>query len=289
MAYQDTDFDTERIIGEPFEDLHIPEELPLIPLRDTVVFSHMILPLQVGRESSVLATEKALTQDRLVFLTAQKDPLTEEPKPEDLYSIGTVAVILRIMRVSDGNLKILVQGLKRAKVIDFTAVTPFFRVKIEPVPDLELTGNRIEIEALMRNVRELSERILLLKDLLTPDVSAILNGMEEPGQLADLVASNLRLKTEHAQALLELTDPLERLKRVNEYLAQEREVSEVQARIQSEAREEMAGGRGSITCVSNSEPSAGNWGNSKIERQSIRNFEANWRRSACPPRPEKRP
>jgi len=243
MAFPDTDFDVEKIIGEPFKDLTIPEELPLIPMRDAVVFSHMILPLQVGRGPSILAVEKALTQERLVFLTAQKDPLAEEPAPDALYPIGTVAVILRMMRISDGLLKILVQGLSRARIVETVFETPFMQVRIETLPDLPVTGDRVEIEALMRNVRELSERILLLKDLLTPDVTAILNGMEEPGQLADLVASNLRLKLEVSQELLELTDPVKRLARVHEYLAQELEVSEVQARIQSEAREEMGRGQ----------------------------------------------
>jgi ATP-dependent Lon protease len=239
MAYQDIDFETEKIIGEPFKELTLPESLPLIPVRDVVVFTNMILPLQVGREGSILAVEKAVAQDRLVFLTAQKDPLTEDPQPEDLYSIGTVAIILRTLKIMDGSIKILVQGVSRARILEYLDQRPFIQVRIETLSDPTIEINQVEIEALMRNVRDQSEKILSLKGMLSADVIAILNSMDEPGQLADLVASNLKLKIEASQEILELSNPLARLQRINEHLAKELEVSTVQARIQSEAKEEM--------------------------------------------------
>ena len=239
MAYQDIEVETEKIIGEPFKELALPSILPLIPVRDVVVFTDMILPLQVGREGSIQAVEKAVAQDRLVFLTVQKDPLTENPTPQDLYSIGTVAIILRTLKIMDGSIKILVQGVSRAKILEYLQHQPPFQVRIEALSDSPMESDLVEKEALMRNVREQSEKILSLKGLLSADIIAILNSIDDPGQLADLVASNLRLKTEASQEILEIPDPLDRLQRINEHLAKELEVSTVQARIQSEAKEEM--------------------------------------------------
>ena len=243
MAYQDIDFETEKIVGEPFKDLTLPPVLPLIPVRDVVVFTNMILPLLVSRESSIAAVEKAVAQDRLVFLTAQKDSLTEDPKPDDLFPVGTVAIILRTLKLMDGSIKILVQGVSRARILEYLEMSPFSRVRMETLSDHVPQNNQVETEALMRNVREQSEKILSLKGMLSADVTAILNSIEEPGQLADLVASNLRLKIVASQEILELSDPLARLQRINEHLAKELEVSTVQARIQSEAKEEMGKGQ----------------------------------------------
>ena len=243
MAYQDIDFETEKIVGEPFKDLTLPPVLPLIPVRDVVVFTNMILPLLVSRESSIAAVEKAVAQDRLVFLTAQRDSLTEDPKPDDLFPVGTVAIILRTLKLMDGSIKILVQGVSRARILEYLEPSPFSRVRIETLSDQVPQNNQVETEALMRNVREQSEKILSLKGMLSADVTAILNSIEEPGQLADLVASNLRLKIGASQEILELSDPLGRLQRINEHLAKELEVSTVQARIQSEAKEEMGKGQ----------------------------------------------
>ncbi len=243
MAYQDIDFETEKIVGEPFKDLTFPPVLPLIPVRDVVVFTNMILPLLVSRESSIAAVEKAVAQDRLVFLTAQKDSLTEDPKPDDLFPVGTVAIILRTLKLMDGSIKILVQGVSRARILKYLEPSPFNRVRMEILSDQIPQNNQVETEALMRNVREQSEKILSLKGMLSADVTAILNSIEEPGQLADLVASNLRLKIGASQEILELSDPLARLQRINEHLAKELEVSTVQARFQSEAKEEMGKGQ----------------------------------------------
>jgi ATP-dependent Lon protease len=243
MAYQDIELETEKIFGEPYKDLTLPEVLPLIPVRDVVVFTNMILPLQVSRGSSILAVEKAVGLDRLVFLTTQKEALTEEPGPEDLYPIGTVAIVLRTLKIMDGSIKILVQGISRARILKYLEKSPFMQVRLEILSDQRVEINLVEMEALMRCVREQSERILALKGMISADVMAILKSIEEPGQLADLITSNLSLKTEASQEILELTDPLARLQRINEFLAKELEVSTVQARIQSEAKEEMGKGQ----------------------------------------------
>jgi ATP-dependent Lon protease len=243
MAYQDIDFEPDKIMGEPFKELNIPPILPLVPVRDVVVFTNMILPLLVGREGSIQAVEKAVSQDRLIFLSTQKDSLTENPKPEDFYPTGTVAIILRTMKLLDGSIKMLVQGLSRARILEYLQLSPFFKVRLETLADRGTDINQVEIEALMRNVREQSEKILSLKGLLSSDIIAILNSIEEPGPLADLIASNLRLKMEDSQEILEEADPVARLQRVNEFLTKELAVSTVQARIQSEAKEEMGKGQ----------------------------------------------
>ncbi len=124
MANQDLDFEIEKTIGENLRELTIPEVLPLLPVRDVVIFSNMILPLIVSREGSIQAVEKALVQDRLVFLVAQKDQTQEDPMPEDLYTVGSVALILRMMKLNDGRLKILVQGISRAGTLEFLEQRP---------------------------------------------------------------------------------------------------------------------------------------------------------------------
>ena len=146
MANQDLDFELEKTIGENLQELTIPEILPLLPVRDVVIFSNMILPLIVSREGSIQAVEKALVQDRLVFLVAQKNQTQEDPGPEDLYTVGSVALILRMMKLNDGRLKILVQGISRAGTLEFLEQRPSFRVQIKTLPDLEVDpgagGNR---------------------------------------------------------------------------------------------------------------------------------------------------
>ena len=224
---------------EDLQEIVIPSTLPLLAVRDVVVFPNMVLPLFVGRESSVLAIESALAQDRLLFLATQRDQTIENPEPEDIYDLGTVSLILRMLKLPDGRLKILVQGKAKAKVRDFLQVRPHFQVSLDVVTERTLEEISPEAEALMRNAREMSEKILTLKGVMSPDLLSILDSIEDPGHLADLVAANLRLKIDEAQAVLEELDPIRRLIIVNDFLRKELEVSSIQAKIQSQAREEM--------------------------------------------------
>ncbi len=221
------------------QQIDIPSVLPLLAVRDVVVFPNMVLPLFVGRETSVLAIEAALAQDRLLFLAAQKDQAVENPDPEDIYSVGTVSIILRMLRLPDGRLKILVQGKAKALIQDFIQERPYFQVALEVIPEVTTEEISPQTEALMRNAREMSEKILTLKGILSPDLLAILDSIEAPGHLADLVAANLRLKIEESQSVLEEQDPIQSLIKVNDFLRKELEVSALQAKIQSQAREEM--------------------------------------------------
>jgi ATP-dependent Lon protease len=221
------------------QEIIIPSALPLLAVRDVVVFPNMVLPLFVGRETSVLAIEAALAQDRLLFLATQRDQAIENPEPEDIYGLGTVSLILRMLKLPDGRLKILVQGRAKARITDYSQTRPFFKVDLEVVPEIPHGEISPETEALMRNAREMSEKILTLKGVMSPDLLSILDSIEDPGHLADLVAANLRLKIDEAQTVLEELDPIRRLIIVNDFLRKELEVSSIQAKIQSQAREEM--------------------------------------------------
>jgi ATP-dependent Lon protease len=221
-------------------DVIIPDMLPLLPIRDVVIFSFMFLPLFVGREASIKAVEEALHKDRLIFLVTQKDMSEDNPGPDDLYRVGVVATIMKMVKLPDGRVKILIQAITKARILDFTQVTPVFRVWIEKIEEPVVTDVSIEAEAMMRTIREHCEKTLALKGLLTNEILAILENIDDPGKLADLVASNLNLKISESQELLENLDPLERLARVNNILVREIQVSSVQAKIQNQAKEEIS-------------------------------------------------
>jgi ATP-dependent Lon protease len=221
------------------ESMDIPEEMPLMAVRDVVIFNYMIIPLFVGRSASIGAVSDALARDKFILLVTQKDPTIDEPTPEDMYQVGMVAMIMRTLKLPDGRIKVLVQAVSKAKVKEIVQQEPHYVAKVELFPEEEPGEISLETEALMRNVREQTEKILSLKGILSSDLMAILNNIEEPGRLADLVVSNLRLKTSEAQEVLEIIEPGERLRRVAELLHKEVEVSTMQARIQSEAKEEM--------------------------------------------------
>jgi ATP-dependent Lon protease len=239
MAETDKD-DLVTIIDEEERQDIIPESLPLMPVRDVVIFTDMLLPLFVGRKKSIRAVEEALTKDGYILLATQKDPNVEDPGSDDIYSIGTVGRILRMLKLPDGRAKTLVQGVAKARIKRYLRTRSFYRVKIESLVEPELGEMSIEVEALMRNVREYSEKILALRGELTNDVSAILESIDNPGKLADLVASNLKLKIEEAQEVLESVDPVKRLEKVNALLSREMSLSTIQAKIQSEVKDEIS-------------------------------------------------
>ena len=239
MAETDKD-DLISIIDENEKDAPIPNTLPLISVRDIVIFTDMLLPLFIGREKSVRAAEEAVEKDGYLFLAAQKDPNIENPNADQIYTVGTVSRVLRMLKLPDGHVKSLVQGIAKARIVKYVSKKSLYRVKIEIIPDAPFEEMDLGIEALMRNVREHSEKILALRGEMNNDVSAILENINDPGKLADLVASNLKLKIDESQMLLELIDPMERLKKVNELLSREVELSSMQAKIQSDVRDEIS-------------------------------------------------
>jgi len=221
------------------EELVIPEEIPLLPIRDVVVYPYMILPLFVGREPSIRAVNESLAKDRLIFLAAQKEITDENPSPDTIYSIGTVAMIMRMRKLPDGRVKILVQGLTKGTVTHFLQEKPYFMARIKQIKEKPATRDNVEVEAMMRTVKEQLEKVISLGRMLSPDILMVVDDINDAGRLADLIASNLGLKVNEAQEILELFDPVDRLKKVNEILVKELEILAMQARIRSQARDEM--------------------------------------------------
>jgi ATP-dependent Lon protease len=239
MAEADKD-DLISIIEEDISNVELPTMLPLLPVRDVVIFTDMLLPLFVGREKSIRAVEMAVAKDRFLFVATQKDPAVENPKPEDIFATGTVSRILRMLKLPDGRVKALVQGFAKARVLRYMQKRSYFRVAVEILHEPKPHDPDLEVEALMRNVRENSEKILALRGELTGDVGSILESIEDPGKLADLVASNLQLKIDEAQKVIELVDPVLRLQKVHDLLSREVELSAMQAKIQSDVKDEIS-------------------------------------------------
>ncbi|MDR3580951.1 MAG: endopeptidase La [Oryzomonas sp.] len=221
------------------EELKIPEVLPLLPVRDVVVYPFMIIPLFVGREMSVKAVDNALAGDRMILLATQHEIGEEDPTPDKIYEVGTVAMIMRMLKLPDGRVKILVQGLSKARITEYVTEKPFHTVRIEKMVDAPLQDISLETEALVRTVREQLTKVIELGKQVSPEVMVILENIQDPGSMADLIASNLGLKVADAQLLLEMNNPILRLTKVNDFLNREVELLSVQAKIQSAAREEM--------------------------------------------------
>jgi len=217
----------------------VPDTIPLLPVRDVVVYPFMILPLFVGREKSVRAVDESLSRDRLILLVAQRDAEKEDPGVDEIHSVGTVAMIMRMLKMPDGRVKVLVQGLTRARVLGIERRDPYFEARIAEIHEAEGVTSAIEVEALIRSVKELVSKSVTLGKQIAPDVVVIVSNLDHPGRLADLVASHLDLKIEQAQEVLDLFDPIQRLKKIGELLSKEIELLEVQQRIQSQAREGM--------------------------------------------------
>ncbi|MGH7252961.1 MAG: endopeptidase La, partial [Nitrospiraceae bacterium] len=221
------------------QNLETPEQLPLLPVRDIVVFPYMVLPLFVGREMSIKAIEAALAGNRMIFLATQKALDVENPKPEDIHAVGTVGIIMRMLKLPDERIKILVQGLAKAKVQEYIQTEPYYSVRITKVVEAKPPTPSLEAEAVMRTVKEQLERIISLGKVLMPDVMVVIENLEDPGRLADMVVSNLGLKVEVTQEVLEVEDPVARLRRVSEILSKEVEVLSMQQKIQAQAKGEM--------------------------------------------------
>jgi len=222
------------------DDLEIPEVLPMMAVRDVVIFNYMIIPLFVGRPGSVEAVNEALNSDKLLMLVTQRDATKDDPTPDDLYPVGMVCMIMRTLKLPDGRLKVLVQAMSKARIDKYVRTEPSYQVSVKVVEDEDTGDVSVEMEALMRTVREQTEKIMSLRGILSADLMMIINNIDDPGRLADLIGSNLRLKIPESQSILEEVNPLKRLRLVNTLLSKELEVSTVQAKIQNDAKEEMS-------------------------------------------------
>jgi len=226
--------------ASPSEPVPIPEFLPVLPLKDVVLFPFVIVPLSVSREKSIAAVDAALAEQRILLLVAQKDASIEDPSPSDLHETGTAAAVMRMLKLPDGRVRLLVQGLSRMKVDAFVQESPSLRAKATRIVEPEMKPPYTEeAEALMRAAKEGLERTVSLGKTISPEVMLVAASLEDPARLADLIASNLDLKLEEAQRILDLVSPLERLKAVLEILRREIKVLTVQQEISGVARGEI--------------------------------------------------
>ena len=213
------------------DDIEIKDTLPLLPVRDLVIYPFMILPLFVGRKSSIEAVEHAIKHsDRIILLASQKDTTAENPGIDDVYDTGTAAMIMRMRKLPDGRVKILVQGLSRIRITEFEQSNPFFVAKIDQAKDIPIEEETDTIDNLMNNIRAQLEKVISLGKALSPDIITVLEDIQNPGRLADLIASNINLHVAEAQSILETLDPMERLQKISTILNREIEILSVQAK-----------------------------------------------------------
>ncbi len=226
---------------EPFD---IPDVLPLLPVRDVVVFPTQVVPLFVSREISLSAVEHALAHDRLLFVVAQRDSSDDSPEvPAGLYPLGTCSLILRQRQLPDGRVKVLVQGLVKATLEEVVGLQPCTRARLRKIHELpfDAPGDAaLEADALCRSVKIHLEKLIATGRGISPENLLVISGVTDPGRLADLCASSLSLKPAEAQELLELLDPMARLRRIHDKIARESQVLAMQARLQSQAKEEIS-------------------------------------------------
>jgi ATP-dependent Lon protease len=228
--------DTPRIPAPPAGPL-AADTLPVLPLRDIVVFPHMIVPLFVGRDKSVRALEAVMKDDKQILLVTQKNAAQDDPGADDIYHVGTISTVLQLLKLPDGTVKVLVEGGKRARIAAFKETESFFEAFVETLEE-QLTDSR-ELEALARTVVSQFEQYIKLNKKIPPEVLVSINQIEDPAKLADTVASHLSLKIAEKQELLETLSVAERLERVFAHMESEIGVLQVERRIRNRVKRQM--------------------------------------------------
>jgi len=211
--------------------------MPLLPLRGLLVYPSMVQPLDVGREKSVKALEKAMVDDNMILLCTQSEMNIEEPTQEDIYRVGTIARIKQMLKLPNGTIRVLVEGVIRAEVIDFLSNTEYYEVNVRELPEQEIVN--AEIDALMRTVLNQFEHYSNLSKKVTPETLAAVSDIDEPGRLADVICSHLSLKIKDKQEILETIDTKERLEKLLNILNNEREVLELERKISQRVKKQM--------------------------------------------------
>ncbi|MCW8971536.1 MAG: LON peptidase substrate-binding domain-containing protein, partial [Rhodospirillales bacterium] len=213
------------------------ETYPVLPLRDIVVFPHMIVPLFVGRDKSVRALEDVMKDDKQILLIAQKDAAQDDPDKDDIYTVGTVSTVLQLLKLPDGTVKVLVEGGHRARILRYTENDSFFEAVAENIEEGEDEGR--ELEALSRSVVSQFEQYIKLNKKIPPEVLVSINQIEEPTKLADTISSHLALKISEKQDLLEVPSVAERLERVYSFMEGEIGVLQVEKKIRNRVKRQM--------------------------------------------------
>ena len=218
----------------------IPDELPVLPLRDTVLFPNSFMPLAVAREASIRLIEQSLADDQLVGVFTQREAPIEEPVQEDLYTVGTITHIHKMFKLPDGSLRLIVQGLARVSLESFVETTPFIRAAVSSAEELVSDSDRLEIDALLRNINNNFQQVVSLSPLLSDDLQALSGNITDPSKLTDFIASSLTtLSTSAKQEILETLDLRSRMGHLNRILIKEIEVLELGSKIQSEVQSEV--------------------------------------------------
>jgi len=222
----------------PEENNNATAVVPVLPLRDVVVYPHMVIPLFVGREKSIRALEAAMDDDKRILLVAQKSAEVDDPQVEDIHEIGTLSTILQLLKLPDGTVKVLVEGAERASVVKFETTDEFFSAQIDPKGAGEQSGER-EVEVLMRSLLTLFDQYVKLNRKVPPEILTSLSGIDEPGRLADTIAAHMALKLDEKQRILEIEDVRERLEHLMGIIEGEIDVLQIEKRIRGRVKQQM--------------------------------------------------
>src|SRR6266566_3304712 len=239
------------------DQLSIPDVLPVLPLKDTVVYPFAVQPLGVGQERSIRLIDDVMRSDRLVVLVAQKSAEIEQAGPDDIFRIGTVSRIARMIRMPDGTIQIIVQGLERVAIGEFVQEKPYLTAHVQMKPDKQETDD--ETEAIKRNVISYFQRLVTLVQNVREEVASATLNMEEARQVAYVIATFVQMELELRQKILELDSVRAKLQTLSSYLSHELEIFELGRKIQTSAQEEMARYSANTCCANSSKPSSVNW------------------------------
>jgi len=211
--------------------------LPLLPLRDIIVFPHMVVPLFVGREKSINSLEEAMAGSKDVLLAAQRLAKTNDPRPDDIFPVGTIGTIIQLLRLPDGTVKVLIEGKQRARITEFVETGDLFKVEVEPI--VEQLDPKVELDALLRQVHATFETYVKLNKRIPPEMQVAVSSIEDPAKLADSIVAHLNLKLADKQGILETEDPAKRLEKLFELMQAEIEILQVEKKIRSRVKKQM--------------------------------------------------
>jgi len=222
----------------PEGPVEIPEYISVLPLRNSVLFPGSIIPIDVGRKKSVRLVEEAISKERPVIgIVTQRDAKTEDPGPGDLYTVGSAARILKVIKLAKDNFSVILQGIPPIRLLGGAGQDPFMTAKVQALPDP--TGASVELDALVLNLKDVAKRVVKLMPELPKEAAALIESVTEPGQLADLITANLDVQVDEKQEVLEIFDLKARLRRVLQFLSRQHEVLKVREKINTQVQEEM--------------------------------------------------